>query len=154
MKEVFKTILFWAVQLTWGLIDNLLGALLFVVMVATKHKPQLIGNMVFFEAGNGNWGGFNLGFVAVVNKNPNGYILTHEYGHFIQNFFFGPFMLFIQAASAIRYWYRRFLEKYNKAKYETLPGYNTIWFEKQADKLGAKYFTLKYTPISKMRGKE
>ncbi len=133
-----KKVLFWAVQLTWGLLVNILGGLIFVVLYVLGHKPRRFAEMLYFEIGE-NWGGFNAGFVSVVCKNHSVHTLHHEHGHFIQNFFFGPFMIFIQIASAIRYWYRVYIGKINIDKLRTLPGYDSIWFEGQASSFGYKY---------------
>ena len=135
MKRNYK-FLFWLLQLTWGILDNILGALIFLVLVIFKQKPKRFHQMVYFEIGN-YWGGFNCGFVAVVNKNPSEHLLKHEHGHFIQNMFFGPFEIFIQIASAIRYWYRE-LKYYRKGLRPTTT-YDSIWFEGQATQLGYKY---------------
>lgn len=152
MKDKVKLVLFWVIQWTWGLIENIIGFLIFVVMVCTGHKPQKIGQMVYFEAGGKYWGGFNMGFVAVVNKEPLHSTLRHEHGHFIQTIYFGPLMLPLQLASAIRYWYRRLLKKFKPKKAAYLPDYDAWWFEGQATKLGDKYLLTK--PLAKLRGKE
>lgn len=99
--------------------------------------------MLYFEVGE-NWGGFNMGFVAVVCKDHSVHTLHHEHGHFIQTFYFGPFMIFIQIASAIRYWYRRYIQKTNPERYRTFPAYDDIWFEGQASSLGYKYCNIWY----------
>lgn len=165
MKKALKLTLFWIVQVTWGLLDNILGLFLFIALIARygfaklfKHKkadhykPQRFHQMIYFKVGGPAWGGFNCGFVAVTDTTPTNKLLRHEHGHFIQNFYFGPFMPFIQLASAIRYGYRKYLSKHNPKKYAMLPGYYDIWFEKQASELGDKYFLTK--PLAKMRGKE
>ena len=135
MKQNYK-FLFWLLQLTWGILDNILGALIFLVLVIFKQKPKRFHQMIYFEIGN-YWGGFNCGFVAVVNENPSEHLLKHEHGHFIQNIIFGPFEIFIQIASAIRYWYRE-LKYYRKGLRPTTT-YDSIWFEGQATQLGYKY---------------
>ena len=135
MKE---KILFWVVQLTWGLLDNILGGLIYLVLCIAGKKPKRFAEMLYFEVGKG-WGGFNAGFVAVVSKDCSVRTLHHEHGHFIQNFYFGPFMIFIQIASAIRYWYRLLVKKIDTVKYSKLPEYDSIWFEGQASSLGYKY---------------
>lgn len=133
-----KKVLFWTVQLTWGLLENIIGGLIFLVLFIAGYRPKRFAEMLYFEVGE-NLGGFNMGFVAVVNKDVSVHTLHHEHGHFIQTFFFGPFTLLIQLASAIRYWYRRYIQKTNPEKYRTLPDYDSIWFEGQATGLGYKY---------------
>lgn len=63
------------------------------------------------------------------------YIQKYKQGHGIQNYYFGPFMIFIVfIPSAIRYWYREIIKKINSNK--ALSEYDSIWFEKQATDLG------------------
>lgn len=133
-----KKLIFWGIQLTWGIVENFLGLLLFIVLILCKLKPKRFHQMVYFEIGNFG-GGFNCGFVAVVSRNPSEYILRHEHGHFIQNTFFGVFEAFIQIASLIRFWYRRYLINFRGKKHSELPDYYSIWFEKQASYFGYKY---------------
>lgn len=127
-----KNILFWLVELTWGLLDNFLGLLIFLCLIPFK-RPKRFHKMLYFEVGGAYWGGFNCGFTAVVNKNPSSSLLKHEHGHFYQTLMFGPLEPLIQLISAIRYWYRRLTP--NK---EHKP-YDSIWFEGQATRLGEKY---------------
>lgn len=136
-----KKLIFWGIQLTWGVVENFLGLLLFLVLVIFKQKPKRFHQMVYFEIGNFG-GGFNCGFVGVVSKNPSDYILRHEHGHFIQNTFFGPLETLIQLASLIRFWYRKYLIKFKGKKYSDLPDYDSIWFEGQATKFGYKYLVI------------
>lgn len=142
MKRKLLLALFWAVQLTWGLLENLAASFVFLALVATGHKPKRFHQMVYFEIGE-NWGGFNLGFVAIVHKNVSESTLRHEHGHFIQTFMFGPFQIFIQIASAARYWYREYIYRTDPMKYTTLPDYDAIWFEGQATRFGYKYLARK-----------
>ena len=138
-----KKVLFWTVQLTWGLIMNIIGGLIFLALIIAGKKPKRFAEMLYFEVGEG-WGGFSAGFVSVVCKDHSVSTLHHEHGHFIQNFFFGPLMIFISIASAIRYWYRRHLQKTNPEKLMTLPAYDSVWFEGQATSFGYKYCNVWY----------
>lgn len=138
-----KKVLFWTVQLTWGLLSNIIGGLIFVVLFLAGKRPRRFAEMLYFEVGE-HWGGFNMGFVSVVGRDCSVHTLHHEHGHFIQNFYFGPFMIFIQIASVVRYWYRRFVKKINPAKFYTLPAYDAIWFEGQASGFGYKYCNMWY----------
>ena len=134
-----KKVVFWIIQLTWGLLMNFIGAMAFIVLILLKHKPKVFRDMVYFEVGGSCWGGFNLGFVAIVNSNPSEFLLKHEYGHFMQNAMFGilcPFL--VDIPSAVRYHYREYIYKKDKLKYFILPDYYSIWFEKQANKLGER----------------
>lgn len=156
--KYLRKILFWFVQCTWGIIDNIIGTLIFIVLVCTGHKPRKFGNQVHFLFGtkSGSFG-LNFGWVAVVavrDANIDKYywtylsLLMHEHGHFIQNLFMGPFCTIMQIVSAIRFWYRRIVRKRNTRylksgkpeKYKVLGSYNAFWFEGQADYFGEKYY--------------
>lgn len=126
-----KKIIFWLIQLSWGLLENIIGFLIFIVLIISGNKPKKFHQTVYFEIGK-NWGGFNMGFCTVANKNPSKHLLQHEHGHFIQTFYFGPFMIFIQIASFSRYWLRVLQRKKGK----DLKPYDSIWFEGQATRLG------------------
>ena len=77
--------------------------------------------------------------MCIVNRHPSQHILNHEFGHAVRNCYFGPFMVFISLASAIRYWYREYLMRIKHIDYNDLPGYDDIWFEGQASSLGYFY---------------
>ena len=131
--------LFYLLSFTWGLPLTLIGCIVAAVLLIAGHKPQKWGYCYYFEVGE-NWGGLELGIIFLTNKNPSHHIKSHEYGHGIQNCWFGPLMPFIVCIpSAIRYWYREYLVRSGKKKYFELPGYDSIWFEHQASTLGTEF---------------
>lgn len=133
-----KGILFWIASLTWGLPMTLLGMIVALALMYTLHKPQRFGHLIYFEVGE-NWGGLELGAFFLVNKGADLHVKQHEAGHGIQNIIFGFLMPFVVCIpSAIRYWYRKYKKK--KGLAETLPPYDSIWFERQATSFGKKYF--------------
>jgi hypothetical protein len=102
-------------------------------MVAGKRPaPNQYG--WYFTLGK-YWGGVELGCMCIVSEPTSQHTLDHEFGHSIQNCFFGPFMILISLASATRYWWREFQKKKGKK----LVPYDTIWFEGQATKWGETY---------------
>ena len=129
---------FWFLSLTWGLIMTLIGAIVTLILMIFGFKPKRNIYGWYTEIGN-DWGGLDLGPFCLVYKNPNDYILNHEFGHAVQNCALGPFMILINIASAVRYWYREFLVKVMGKKYSDLPPYDSIWFEGSATSLG-NYF--------------
>ena len=132
-------ILFWGLSLTWGLIMTLLGLTTTVVLLCLGYKPNPNFYGWTFHIGE-YWGGVDLGPVSIVNKNPTRHLLRHEFGHSIQNCFWGPLFPFVIAIpSMIRYWYREYLVQIKKKKYSELPDYDAIWFEGQATKIGEEY---------------
>lgn len=134
--------LFWTLSWTWGIIVTLIGSLIFTVLTSLGYKPfrNIYGYAI--EIGEG-WGGLEMGPFCLVSKNPSQHTLNHEFGHGVQNCFFGPFMLFISLASAVRYWYREYQIRVLKKSYKDLPDYDSIWFEGDATRLG-NYFKEHY----------
>lgn len=132
--------IFWLLSFTWGLPMTLLGLTTMVVLLCFGYKPNRNMYGWYIEFGN-NWGGADLGPICVVNKNPSQHILNHEFGHAIQNCFFGPLFPFLIAIpSAVRYWCREYLMRIKKKKYSDLPDYDAIWFEGSATRIGNEFY--------------
>ena len=129
-KQLYNTL-----NHTWGIIMTLIGYVVYAVLRCVGFKPEKVGPCSHFKIGK-NWGGISLGLTIITDDEPNKHILDHEFGHSIQNAFFGPLFPFIVAMpSVIRYWKREI--DYKKGK--ELPDYDSIWFEGQATELGKKY---------------
>ena len=126
---------FYLLSFTWGFILSSLGAIIMGVLKLMKHeiKPNQYGYCC--EIGE-NWGGFSLGPFCIVEKNPNQVLLNHEFGHALQNCYFGPFMIIVTLMSVIRYLYRK---EWNPNLNKELPDYDSIWFEGTATYLGNYY---------------
>ena len=149
MKNLKKA-LFWILQLTWGILMNVVGLFALVGLSIAGFRPKRFGQQLYFVVGKG-WGGVSLGFVTVVGNTSLGYpstdTLVHEHGHFIQNIFYGPFMVILSLCSAARYWYREYIMYRNRQyvqnnqpeKYKKLKPYDSWWFEGQATNLGYEY---------------
>lgn len=128
--------LYYLLSLTWGLPLNLLGGIVSLILLLKGYKPKKFGWCYYFEVGYG-WGGLELGLVFICAKDSSDRVKAHEFGHSIQNCFFGFFMPFIICIpSVIRYWYRAWKISLGKTN---LPEYDSIWFEGQATQLGLKY---------------
>lgn len=129
---------FYILSFTWGLPLTLIGCFVAGALICLGHKPKKFGYCYYFEVGE-DWGGLELGIFFLMDKLKNDEIAIHEFGHGIQNCLYGFFMIpLVCIPSAIRYWYREFLWKYNRNKYFTLSPYNAIWFEGQATRWGHK----------------
>jgi hypothetical protein len=129
---------FWFLSWTWGFIMTFIGFIVFTILRIAGYKTYQNQYSLVCEIGE-NWGGLEIGPYIIINKNPSQYILNHEFGHSLQNCYFGPFMLLISFMSAIRYWYRHFLIQVKKVPYSILPEYDDIWFEGTATYLGNFY---------------
>ena len=131
--------LFYLISFTWGLPMTLIGCVVSLILLISRHKVYKFGNSWYFKVGD-NWGGVNLGICFICGESDDTHHLKcHESGHGVQNLFMGflfPFLVAIP--SAIRYWYRE-LKYYRKCK-EPKTDYDNIWFEGQATKLGVKYY--------------
>ncbi|EOZ2853465.1 hypothetical protein ACQQ4G_003151 [Listeria monocytogenes] len=133
-----KKVLFWVASFTWGLPLTLFGSLVAIILLIAGYKPKRFHWFIYFEVGE-DWGGFEGGMFIITCKNPHKTLLQHEAGHGIQNIMFGFLMPFIVSIpSAIRYWYRTI--SYDNKGLKPKTDYYDIWFEKQANELGQKYF--------------
>lgn len=133
-----KKWMFYLLSFTWGITMTTIGCLASLVLLIAGRKPKRNQYGWYFEVGKG-WGGCELGCMCIVNTNPSQHTLNHEFGHAIQNCYFGPLMIFISIASAIRYWYREYLVQIKKVSRTSLPRYDSIWFEGDATKIGTYY---------------
>ena len=136
--------LYWFLSLTWGAIMTLIGLIATAILLCFGYrlKRNIYGWSI--EVG-GEFGGVSFGPVCVVSTNPDRDLLNHEFGHSIQNCWFGPLFPFVVAIpSFVRYWYREYLVLVKKKKYSQLPDYDAVWFEGGATKLGDFYFKHKF----------
>ena len=126
---------FYLLSFTWGLPLNLIGFIVALVMLCTGHKPRKWGYCYYFEVGE-NWGGLEFGVFFLVNKNPSNHVRNHEFGHGIQNCYWGPLMPFVICIpSAIRYQYRNIR---SRRGYINTTKYDDFWAEGQATKWGTE----------------
>lgn len=128
--------LYYILACTNGLIMTLLGAIITLALLLIGKKPIKYKRVYYFKVGK-KWGGFEMGLMFVQDQSDSERLRSHEYGHTFQNALLGPlFPLLVAIPSALRYWYREFIHKYNNEKYKTLPAYDAIWFEKNATDIG------------------
>ena len=153
VKKILFGIMFWIVSLTWGIIMTSIGLIITGVLNLVKFcgkvagydlkiKTHINGCSLITEVG-GNWGGLELGAVALCGNysktSPNWFEHTrrHEFGHSVQHLIFVPLFIFIVALpSAFRYWYQRIMR--GKGKHFASDWYDSIWFEFQATHWGTK----------------
>lgn len=135
--------IWWILSLTWGLPITLLGLITTVVLLCCGKKPYRNIYGWAFIVGE-NWGGFNLGPLTVTSKeSATRHTLYHEFGHSVQNCYFGPLMPFLVAIpSCIRYWYRELLVRSGRKEYWQLRPYDEAWFEGTATSIGYRYIGL------------
>ena len=127
---------FYLLSFSWGGLTSFFGLVIALFMLLTGHKAKRWGYSWYFETGKKNWGGMEWGPFFVKDKAQGDHLKNHEFGHGIQNCFFGPFMLiFVSAPSFFRYWARRIQEKKGRP---LKTAYDDIWFEGQASRLGTE----------------
>lgn len=128
---------FYILSYTWGLPLTLIGWAIVGVLRSLGYKPKKWGGSRYFVVGE-NWGAFSIGTTIVVSKKSNRInILNHEFGHSIQNCYFGPLCPFIVSIpSFVRATYRTVIVRLGIKKYSELPDYYSIWFERTASELG------------------
>ena len=125
---------FWFATLIWNFPMAEIGLIVALICKLCGCKIEPVGHGFMIYVGS-HWGGFELGgMFAVRDKTSTFHVTQHEYGHMVQQMYFGPLQLFLVCIpSAIRYWYFRLTP--NKKH----PDYDSIWFEKQATKLGEEH---------------
>lgn len=129
-------ILFYIIQFTWGIIQNLLGFFLYIKYHKKEHTFYH-GSIVTYH--KGKWGGVSLGVFIFINGNKDDKWIratrVHEYGHSIQSFILGPlYMLIIGLPSFL--WCN--LKRYRKLREEKGISYFSFYPEKWANYLGSK----------------
>lgn len=86
-----KKFLFYLIQWTYGIIQNLLGLIVFLLFVLKKHHIYRCSVITVWNFKNS----LSLGMFIFSNDINNLYIIKHEYGHSIQSLILGPFWLLI-----------------------------------------------------------
>lgn len=112
---------------------TLIGAICFVILKLFRYEHSAFQYAYFIEIGKG-WGGVSMGPFIFISKTTSHSLLKHEFGHSLQNCYFGPAMVLISIASAVRYFSREFGIGIKK-----LPDYDCIWFEGTATYLGKTF---------------
>lgn len=127
---------FYVLSFTWGILYTATGLLAALVLIILGFKPKRWGWCWYFEIGRKNWGGAEWGLIFLTDKSESARIRNHEFGHAIQNCFFGPFMpIIVSIPSSCRYWTRRVIESTGRVPKKA---YDDIWFEGQATKMGSE----------------
>ena len=93
-KEI-PTALYWFLQWTWGILQNVIGGLM-TAFIRLRHpaNKQTPFHHAVVTAWNGK-GSMALGGYLFLDKNSGDEIVVHEYGHTIQSLILGPFYLFV-----------------------------------------------------------
>lgn len=145
---------FWLLSLLWGDVLTLIGAITAAIFYLKGYSFYKHHYSYVCEVGD-KWGGLTLGPFIFINHNPSKTLLNHEFGHSLQNCYFGDGMILISLWSAARYWFRELVSRQlydvpaflrplkefiHELGYE-LPTYDSIWFEGTATFLGNRFDT-------------
>ena len=88
--DMFGRVLFYLIQWTWGLPQNLAGLFLYTIYRGQKHfayRNTIVTNWKRLS-------GLSLGMFIFVWKGAPERMVAHEYGHSIQSMILGPFYFF------------------------------------------------------------
>ena len=111
-----KKFIYYLLQWTWGLPMNIIGGIVCLIALCCKCPVQKYRNAIEILVPQ-NFGGVELGMFFVRGKDcPS--VAPHEYGHTIQNLWWGPLFPFVVALpSAARYWIREIKTPQNRRKF-------------------------------------
>ncbi len=139
LPKPIRAFLFYLVQWTWGLPQNLIGAILLPILpgerrifhgavITVYRKSKLMDNS----------SGFSLGMFIYIPENwsdhDKEHLSVHEFGHSIQSMMFGPLYLFIVGIPSV-IWCKKYFGHYREYQDRGIK-YTDRFPENSADKLG------------------
>lgn len=136
-------ILYYALQWTWGISQNILGSLFALFMI---RKPHFMYRNAVVTQWNFS-GSMGLGMFIFLGKplwkeasieqirRSEARILVHEYGHTIQSVILGPFYLFVIGIPSLIWANLPLLRRYRQKKKKS---YYSMYQERWANHLGSK----------------
>lgn len=129
-RRRIRCILYVAVQCTWGAVQTLAGAILFLQNLSCAHDRYQNAVRTQWEKNSG----VSLGLFIFTPKGAD-QMAVHEYGHTYQSLFLGPLYLFIIGIPSC-IWNRS--ERYRRLRAEYGVPYSFCFAEGWADRLGEK----------------
>lgn len=131
-----KKVLFILCQCTWGMIQTVLGFIIFLYHVKHSH-------LYFHGAVVTLWkkdAGLSLGlFIFLPANSPTPRLLRHEYGHAIQSLIFGPLYLIVMGLPSLLWFHLPWCQKYRQTQNIS---YYEFYTERLADYLGEFFIPL------------
>ena len=139
--KAFRFFLCVIVQWTWGIVQNIIGLVLFLIFLTNRHfvfRSSVVtywkipysagcGMFIFLNAEDMEMGGKG------VNSKMDYDLLVHEYGHCLQSILMGPLFLPVIAIPSIIWAALPYFERFRKRKGLS---YYQFYCEKWANKLG------------------
>ena len=124
-------VLYWLLQWTWGIIQNVAGLAAFVA----AGRGKAYG---YHGAAVRNWnnrGSMTLGMFILMDRSHGGDILAHEWGHTIQSIILGPLYLLVVGLPSIIWAGLPAFDRYRMRK--NVP-YDRLYCEGWATRLGRR----------------
>ena len=143
MMNVAVRILYVACQWTWGILQNVIGFLVFVVMLKNRHSmfrgaivthwnhPYSMGCGMFVFIGNHGRSYWS----KEKNDKRNYDVLVHEYGHIVQSIILGPLFVPVIAIPSLIW---ASLPYFSRLRMRKGLSYYWLYCEKWANTLGDK----------------
>ncbi len=137
-KYILNYIIYTILQLTWGIIQNVLGIIAFLILTIINPKRK---RFYYHGAIGSDWKfSFSMGLGMFIfyghrdrkDINPDE-ILVHEYGHTIQSIILGPLFFFVIALPSTIWAFLPCFVKYRK---EHNVKYTDLYCESWANRAG------------------
>lgn len=146
MFNFLKIFLYFLLQLTWGIIQTILGLIVFIFNVKNKHYFYNGAIVTEWKSKSS----VSLGLFVFITKEPYfcdkledkytkddlyNKLLVHEYGHTIQSLILGPLYLIVMGIPSTLW---VFLPYYNNLRKNKNVSYFSFFTERWANYLGEK----------------
>ena len=133
--RIIRLAIFYTLQMTWGIIQNVLGFLVWLYVLLTGPKEE---RRFFYGALVTRWNlssSMSLGMFLFLGTDDER-VIVHEYGHSIQSLILGPFYLPIIGIPSL-VWANtpHFVRSRKKGRYR----YTSFYPEKWANHLGRRF---------------
>lgn len=125
-----KKALFYIVQWTWGIIQNIIGLVLFLCLVNRRHRTFHGAVITTWKLGSS----LSLGIFIFTARPYDLRLIQHEYGHTVQSLILGPIWPFVIGLPSL-IWCGCFAKYREKHSIDYYSFYTESW----ANKLGQKY---------------
>ena len=125
-----KKVLFYTIQWTWGIIQNLIGLALFLCLLGRKHRLFHGAVVTSWKLGSS----LSLGMFIFTASPYDLKLVQHDDGHTVQSFILGPTWLLVIGLPSL-VWCGCFGKW--RAKHQV--SYYSFYTEAWANGLGAKY---------------
>lgn len=139
-----KKFLFYLIQFTWALPQNLAGGIAYLILSKKYNHERFHNSFITYIAKEG-FGGVSIGIFIFINPTRTGDWLhdtrVHEYGHTIQSLVLGPVWPFVIALPSVIWCGMPALVKYRK---KNDVSYYWLYCEGWANLWGARFSNEKF----------